>query len=139
MAATKSILGAGTTLGHCTTSGGSYITIAEAFSVEIPSVKTEQVKVTHYGSTGMFHEYISGFRDGGEVTFELNYFKTEHATLDGLQGVTPMFWKVTLPDGSTSTFPGFLDSLGVSIPIEDKMVTKGAIKVTGAATFVPAA
>lgn len=139
MALSKAILGAGTTLSHCATSSGTYVTIAEVFTVELPSVKTEQVKVTHYGSTSLFHEYISGFKDGGEVNFELNYYKTEHATLDGLQGVQPMFWKVTLPDGSTDQFPGFLDALGASIPNEDKITSKGTLKVTGAPTFTPAA
>lgn len=128
------ILGNGTELGHATTQMGSPTYLQNLFTTTTPEVKTEQVKTSHYGTAVAFHTYITGWKEGGEVTFEANYDKTEYAILDALQGQA-RWWTIRLPDSSTFVFPGFLDTCSITLPNEDKATQKGSIKVTGLPVF----
>ena len=50
-----------------------FTTIAEVLSISGPSLDSDQIDVTHQSGTGRFRDYIQGLKDGGEITFEINY------------------------------------------------------------------
>lgn len=131
----EAILGIGTVLAYSAhPTPTTYTPLAEVYSVGWPEVTGSDVKVTHYLSPGNVHEYIAGFSEGGEVAVEANYVGGELATAYSLKGVTKT-WKITLPDGATVVFPGYVKSVGAEIPVEDRITSKLTIKVAGEPTF----
>lgn len=136
-AGSQAILGKGTTVGHSTTSGGTYTLLNEIRKVGSPKVSPADVKVTNMDS-GNYHEYIPGLIDGGEVDVEQNYTKGDFDFLYTNNGV-PLFWKITLTDGSFLAFPGYVKEPVIDPETEKEIVTKFKIRVSGEPTFTPGA
>ena len=112
--------------------------MAEVFSVSFPEMTENDVKATHYLSPGRVHEYIADWKEGGEVTVEANYLSAQMSTVHGMRGQTKT-WRITLPDGATETWPGYIKSVGMEIPNEDKVTTRLTIKVAGEPVYAPPA
>jgi len=137
MASTAAIIGAGTRISYAAhPTPGTFTDLAEVFSVGFPEMSENDVRATHYLSPGRVHEYISGWREGGEVTVEANYVKAEMATVHGMRGQMRT-WRITLPDGATETWPGYIKTIWMSIPMDDKVTTTLTIKVAGDPTYTP--
>lgn len=130
--------GVGTTFSRSETgsSGGgtSYSTIAEINSIDGPNMSRDTIDVTSLDSTGGYREFITSFRDGGEVTLEMNF------TLDGYDGMKADFessdkiwYKIILNDtGATEfEFEGLVTALGLGIPLDDKVTASVTIKISG--------
>ncbi len=81
-----------------------------------------------------WEEYIGGLKDAGEVTVTLNYVKTQVAALIAQQGINQYF-KITLGDGSTIAFQGFIDEFGGEIPVDKQISNDVSCVVTGPVTF----
>lgn len=63
-----------------------FTTVAEVGSISGPSLTADLIDVTNHSSPSRFREYIQGLKDGGELTFDLNYQPTE-ATHNNATGV----------------------------------------------------
>jgi hypothetical protein len=113
-------------------------TIAEVTSINPPQMESEDVKVSHMESPGGYHEYIPGMREAGEVSFEINFLPA-HATHNGVTGLaanhrarTVHNWKIELAGGGAVwSFPGYVKTFNVQIPVDDKVSASVSIKVTG--------
>jgi hypothetical protein len=127
------LLGIGTTLGHATTSGGTYTTIAAVTEVKPPETEAQSVEITSYDSADI-KEYMCGLDEPGETDFTLNFDKTVYAALMGLRR-TSLFWKITLPDDSTYAFEGWITKIGTAIPVGDRLTASATIKVNSVVTF----
>ncbi len=133
--ATGAISGAGTTLSHATTIGGSYTVVGELIDINFPEGMLEFVDATHYTSASSTKEFILiPWKEWSDVEFEINYVSAEAVILNGLLA-TALFWKITLSDGKVYGFPGVLRKMGGAIPNQNKVTQKGAIKITGVCTL----
>ena len=118
-------------------SGGIYAAVAEITSVKIGGKKRDMTDVSSFDSTGGFREFISGFRDGGQVDLGMNF------TRDGFDDLNDDFETDTLVDyeivfpGTIGTyqFSGFVVS-GPDIDLAlDKISGSCSIKVSGFSGF----
>jgi len=119
-------------------SSETFSAIAEVASITGPNLTRDVVDATNLSSTGGYREFISGFRDGGEVSIELNF------TLDGyddlkidLESDSSHNYKIVLPDTGETTFEftAFITALGVAVPAGDKVTATATFKITGQVTL----
>lgn len=118
-------------------SSPTFTAVAEVNSISGPNLTRDTIDVTSLDSTGGYREFIGGFRDGGEVTLEMNF------TLDGYDDLKADFdndtmwtYQIVLPDSGNTTFEfdGLVTSLGLGIPMDDKITADVTIKVSGQLT-----
>ena len=50
-----------------------FTTIAEVMNIDGPNLQQETVEVTSHDSTDRWREFIGGLKDGGEISFGLNF------------------------------------------------------------------
>lgn len=118
---------------------GTYTAVLEVLSVSGPNSEASDVDVTNFDSADGFREFINGLKDGGEVTFETNYVKTEYARLLAVHVAgTLEDWQLLLTDGSNIQFYGTVKSAGIETPVEPQIKNSFSAKVSGNPVFTPA-
>lgn len=118
-----------------------FTAIAEITELTPPQMSRDDIDVTSHQSSDGYREFISGLRDGGEVSFKANWLPT-NSTHDGTTGLLETFnddvnhnWKVILPNTLiTIAFSGFLTAFEPDLPIEEQAQLSGTIKVSGKPT-----
>ncbi len=119
----------------------SFTSIAEVTELTPPSMSRDAIEVTSHGSADGFREYISGWRDGGEVSIVANWLPTD-TTHDGTTGLLESYlddeahnWRVVLPDSlATIAFAGFLTAFNPDLPLTEQGKLSCTIKITGKPT-----
>ena len=138
MAATAGIAGFGTLLKRSGT------TVAEVTDISGPTLSRDTIDMTHHQSPNRWREFIKNVKDGGEVTFSINYIPTNatHATGTGVladfaNDTTNDTWTLVFPDSgaTTWTFPGFITKFTPKEPVDDKLSADLTIKVSGQPTL----
>lgn len=111
--------------------------VAKINSISGPSMSRDTIDTTTLGSTGGFREFITGLRDGGSLTFGMNFSK------DGFQQMQTDFesddavaYTIQLPDTDQTEigFSGLVTDFPASIPMNDKVTVDVTIKITGQIT-----
>ena len=108
--------------------------IAEVLSITGPGMTRDLIDVTHLGSTGGYREYVSGYRDGGELTFTINFiFEGYNNMKTDFDSDSSGSYSVILPDAgnTTLTFSGFVTSMPLSIEPDNAVTVDITIKITG--------
>jgi len=112
--------------------------MAEVNSITGPNKTRATIDVTSLDSSGGYREFITSFRDPGELTLNMNF------TLDTYDDMNADFesdsandYQIILPDVNNTTFElsGLVTSLGVAIPLDDKVSSDVTIKITGQVTL----
>jgi hypothetical protein len=135
MAASSAITGKGATLGYSATSGGSYTLLSEVVDCNIPEITFPGVEKTHYTSdNSRIEKTPTGWGELGDNSVQLNYVKAQTTTLYTLVGQLK-WWKLTLSDGSTYVWNGWISKLGHPVPNKDRILQTGAFTNTGDITF----
>lgn len=120
------------------TSTEVFTTIAEINSVDGPNKTRATIDVTSLDSTGGYREFIAGFRDGGEVTLNLNMTRDGYDDLnDDFESSSSRNFQIVLPDAGETTFSfaAFVVELGMAIPMDDKVTARCRMKITGQITM----
>lgn len=121
--------------GHGTTLSGSGAgAIGQIVSLSIEGVEVDKIDISTMGSTGKWREFIAGMKNPGTLNLELVYEDDLFNTINSSLAVEDT-WTITLPDGATAAFSGFLDASGLGIPMDDKVSIPASIKITGPITF----
>ncbi len=118
-----------------------FTSVAEITELTPPQMSRDEIDVTSHSSSDGYREFISGLRDGGEVTFKANWLPT-NSTHDGTTGLLETFndnvnhnWKIILPNTLiTIAFTGFLTAFEPDLPLEEQGQLSGTIKVSGKPT-----
>jgi hypothetical protein len=121
--------------------GGSevFTTIGEVKDITGPAVTVDIVEVTNMDSPSFFKEYIPTLKDGGEVTFDVNYIGTSttqaqlvtdygNRTRRNFQLVT------THASPKTIAFAAYITNLSHSFPIADAVKRSVTLRITSAVT-----
>lgn len=124
------IKGFGTTLSGATTGA-----IAQITSIGVPGMEVDDIDVTTMLSTNGWKEFVAGLKDAGEITLQLLYHKTLTNTIEGRLGEANETWTITFPDSATFACSGYVKSLGIESPMEDKISQSCTIKLSGEPTF----
>jgi predicted secreted protein len=118
-----------------------YQNIGEINDLQPPSPTKETVDTTHMGSTGGYREFISGLKDGGEVTFNMNFSYADYLVFknnfeDDLQ---PRKYRVQFPDDAinktTWYFSAVVTDIPVTAPTGDKVTADITLKISGKSTL----
>ena len=107
--------GAGITIGYADTLAGPPTAIAQILDVDLPQVAADKLDVTSgddaTDAANLWKRIISGWKEGGQVSFDVIYKKAQATALYNLLGVAK-YWTITAADNSTWKFQGFLENLG---------------------------
>lgn len=120
----------------------AFTTIAEVMDITPPQPSRDSIEVTSNDSSNGWREFIAGFRDGNELTFDCNWLPTD-ATQDGNTGLWEQFndddnhnFKLILPDTlATLTFAGHISTFGPDLPMAEQGQLSITIKISGALTI----
>jgi predicted secreted protein len=115
----------------------SYDAVAEVTNIDLLDVDVEDLDVTSHDSPEEWREFIGGLKDGGELSFEINFDPAVHAELLDLLGVTRDH-KLVLPaaaDDAEVDFQGHISSLSAAAPHDDKLSATASVKVSGKPTI----
>lgn len=115
--------------------------VAEITELTPPAMSRDDIDVTSHQSSDGYREFISGLRDGGDVSGKANWLPT-NATHDGTTGLLETFnddvnhnWKIILPNSLiTIAFSGFLTAFEPDLPIEEQAQLSFTIKISGKPT-----
>src|SRR5690625_4837682 len=102
---------------------GNFETVARVFNISGPSMSRETVDTTTYDSTGGYREKIGGLRDGGTVTFSMNYNREGYLLFkQDFEDDQPKRYQIILPDDdeTTLTFSGLVTELPLTVPEGDR-------------------
>lgn len=133
----KAFSGVGTTFGRADTTGTSepaFTNIAEINSYQGPNKTRTVIDVTSLDSIGGYREFITGLRDGGELTMDMNFTADGYDLLnDDFESDDAREYRITLPntEGTQFDLDAYLTSLGMAIPMDDKVTASVTFKITG--------
>jgi predicted secreted protein len=119
-------------------SPATYDTLAEVTNITPPGRAKDAVEATHTQSPSRYREYISGLRDGGECSIELNFVPggTDFDKLDeAYESDELVSCRITFTDLSVWTFDAVMTGLEPEAPLDDKMVASATFKISGKPTF----
>lgn len=135
---TQAIAGVGAKLYRQNPSTSAWEVYGEVNTISGPGMSRDTIDATSLASTGGYREFITGFRDGGEVTFDMNFIHADVVKLfEDFDSNTARHFKIVLPDTvlSTFSFDGLVTGIPHSIPPDDKVTVSVTIKVTGQTLF----
>ena len=117
-----------------------FTAIAEVIGVGGPNMQRDTVEATHTDSANNYREFISGLRDGGEVTLALNHLPgnaTQQSLRTDYDADTAVNYQVIFPDtgASQADFAAFVTAIEPDTPIDDRMVSNVTFKITGKPIF----
>lgn len=119
----------------------TYTAIAPVVSISGPGMSKDAIDVSHLASTARYREFISGMRDGGEVSIEIRFdpgdSDVDNALTD-FEADTARSYRISWADGSTFDFEGILTGWTPETPFDDAMSMSLTYKVTGQPTFTAA-
>jgi predicted secreted protein len=118
-----------------------FTTIAEVKDITPPPMKRETIDVSSQDSTDAWREFIPGWRDGAEVSFNCNWIP-KSGTQDQNTGVLSTFadnsrhnWQILLPDATTLlAFAAFVTEFAPDLKLDKLGEISIKLKVSGAVT-----
>lgn len=121
--------------------GSIYVQVAQLRDVTGPSMKKDRVDVTTKDSTARWREFLSTLRNGGDVTFEIEYdpAAATHATLiDDFESDTTTQYQIAFGDAGTTaaSFVGTVTGFEPTGPMEGALTANVTISITGAVTGI---
>lgn len=123
------------------------VEIAEVTNIGGPSFSAETIEATHLRSPDYWREYIGSLKDGGDLTFDVN-FLVANATHNAATGMLSTFnsagaatrdtWDIIFPDtaSTTWTFGGIITGFELNgIEIDGKLTASLTVKISGKPTL----
>lgn len=123
-------------------SSPTFTEVANVTSISGPSISRNTYDVTSHDQADSYMEFIGGLKDGGEVSFDLNWDPTDatHASLfSDLDDTVPRDYTLALPaDIAEFAFEGILTEFSPSLPVDDKLTASVTYKINGKPTLTVA-
>lgn len=113
-------------------SAETFTAIPELRNINGPSMTSEDIDVSHLGTTG-YRDFIRGFKDAGEITGECNWTQAGYATLLTLYN-SGVVRNMTLQfsDGTIYEFTAYIKALPKTAQTGDAVRFTVTIRLTGA-------
>lgn len=132
--------------GHVTTlewdpaGGTAFVSVAQIRDLSGPSFSRNPIDASHRNTPSYWRKHIKGFKDGGEISFDLAYDGdlASHGTaaISGLlydfnnDAATLAKWRVTFPSGRICTMDGMVTAFEVNNPLDDLLTADVTIKLS---------
>jgi predicted secreted protein len=123
---------------------GPAIVIGDLTNISGPSMSADQIDVSSHGSTGIFREFVAGFKDAGEISLEGNLTASGGADdlLDAFKDRRTRNFHINFPvPTATSTarlrwqLAGTVSGVETAVPYDDKVSFSASIRLTGVPTL----
>jgi len=117
----------------------AYVPLAEINSIEGPGMTRETIDTTALDTEGGYRTFITGFRDAGTITLNMNFTNATYSIIKGdFESNTPVKYQIIFPDEGNTTFQfeGLVTECPVSIPMDDKISVSVTIKISGTVEIV---
>lgn len=114
-----------------------FTTVAEVTNITPPALARDSVDASHEASPESWREFIPGMKDGGEMSFDINFVPGSSTTLlllaeiEAAVGNKQVVWTT----GEIMSFAGFCTAFEPDTPIDDKMTASVTYKVSGKPTL----
>lgn len=113
----------------------TFTRITGVFDMNPAASTGDAVDATDADSDEAWKEKIPGLKDAGDIAIEIEYEKSQHASLFDDLFMKKRGWRATMPDGSNFEFNGFINELPVAAPLDDRIATSFSIAVSGRPVF----
>lgn len=114
------------------------VAVAEVNSITGPGMTRATIDVTSLDSSGGYREFIPGFRDGGEISLNMNFSLDSYDDLKlDYESETIQSYSIVLGDTNETTFSfsGYVTSISLAVPLDDKVTSDVTIKISGTVTL----
>ena len=112
-------------------SAPTFTAVPELRSINGPSMTSEDIDVSHLGSSG-YRDFIAGFKDAGEISGEVNWTQAGYATLLALFNSAALrSMSLTFSDGTDYYFTGRVKALPITAQTGDAVRFNLTIKISG--------
>ena len=111
--------------------------IAEVSNIGGPDKSRDTIDVTSLDSTDGYREFIAGFRDGGEVTLNMNFTRDGYISMDADYLSDDLVnYQIVFPDTGETTFDfaALVTNITNVIPTDDKISMDVTLKISGPVT-----
>ena len=139
--ATKAIAGVGTLLQRADIGTADYFTIAEIRSISGPTMSKDTIDVSSFDSEGGYREYITGFKDAGELVMSMNFTNDSLTqTLLDYNTNRANHYRILFPNQERTTlaFDASVSGMPLDVPVDDAVTMEVTLRITGAVNQVPA-
>lgn len=135
---TKAVTGVGTVL--AVGDGASpevFTAITEITSIGGPELSSEQVEVTSLDSAGGFKEFVTGLKDGGSISIENNWIKSDVSQVqmrDDVQAGTKRNYRITWSDSPPTVvdFNASVEAFSMTTEPDAPVTASMTLKISGA-------
>lgn len=111
-----------------------FTALAEVTAINGFDLSKDTQDATHMGSTARYREFISGLRDAGEISVEVN-FVPDGTTLDNAmtdyEADVARNYQIVWVDTSEFEFSGICTGVSTAAAVGDKMAATFTYKLTG--------
>lgn len=121
-----------------------FSTIASITNISGPKITAAQYDVTSMDSTNNYREFISGLKDGGEVSFSIFFNPSETTHKEGTGGLlkfledrTVKNWRIDFPVSPVArwSFAGVVTGFENEAPVDGPITATITIRVSGKPTL----
>lgn len=134
MTATSAKIGYGTVFqtDYTSTSPTVWVTLAETRELALPPVSRDAIDSSHECAPDEWRTFITGLKNGGEISIEMNFIKAQYNTLLGELSTTVTYpRRIVYLDGSIFTFNARLLSLEAPISADGLLSSVAKFKIDG--------
>lgn len=112
----------------------AFVSLAEVNNISGPTKSRETIDVTSLDSLGGYREFIASIRDGGTVSFSMNFTREGYALMnEDFESDVLQEYRIALPDAQKTAleFSGLVTELPLNIVFDDKITCDITIKISG--------
>lgn len=118
------------------TTGATYVDIAGVTNIKLPVGTVTPIDITNHQSDDGYREFVTGLKEGGDITVDINYLPQTHTVFTDLLnpavGSTgTKTWRIELPLGHKWDFDALLTGFDISAPVDDKLSATVTLKISG--------
>lgn len=112
--------------------------VADVTNIDVLNIKVDTTDVSSHDSDAQWREFIGGMKDGGELSFDINYDPALHGVIFSAIGQVKNH-KITLTDAGAAVvaFGAIVTGMKAQAPYDDKLSATVTLKVTGAPVITP--
>lgn len=128
------IAGVGAQLRRWNSVSGAWENLTEVNNINGPNKTKDSIETTSLDSTDRYKTFISGFKDGGEVSANINFSRTTYDLLDAdFESADNGNYEILIPDDENTSieFVGTITSYPLNIVPDDKITIDVTWKVSG--------
>lgn len=128
------IAGVGTQFRRWNSETPAWESIAQINNIDGPGMTRDIIDTTALDTVGGYRTFITGFRNSGTITLEMNFTRDTYEIMKGdFELAAAQNYEVILPDEDNTSleFEGLVTECPLTIPPGDKVTARVVIQITG--------